>query len=231
MMLRSVGTSLGILGALALPAALTAQSVVLDEGTFTVFLEGREIGTESFRIHRDGMGAEAVLVATAEVRLAAAGGAVAMRPSLRTGPEMIPQAYENKISGARTAHVTGWLDGNRFVTRVTSPEGESQKEYRANVQTVVLEENVAYLYYFTAQRVSEPGTTLSVLAPATGGQYRLQVISARVEPFRLGREQLEVRHVRLEGPDQAHEVWLDDQGRVLRVEIPERGYRAERVPS
>jgi hypothetical protein len=57
------------------------------------------------------------------------------------------------------------------------------------------------------------------------------VVSSRVEPFLLGREQLDVRHVRLEGGERIHEVWLDDQGRVLRVEVPSRGYRAEREAS
>lgn len=230
MTLRSIVTvSLALLAA---PAAsdVLAQSVVLDEGRFTIFLEGREAGSESFRILRDGAGADAVIVATAEVQRNEAGGSVEMRPSLRTGTDMVPQAYENKISGARVAQVSGWLDGNRFVARVSSEAGESQKEYRANAQTVVLETGVAYLYYFTAHNVDEVGATLSVVAPSSGDQYRLSVISADVEPFRFGREQLDVRHVRLEGPDQLHEIWLDDQGRVLRVEIPSRGYRAERVP-
>lgn len=216
--------------ALAAPSA-EAQSVVLDEGRFTVFLDGREVGTESFRIHRDGMGNEANLVATAEIQLRTDDGTTEMRPSLRTGASMVPQAYENKISGTQVAQVNGWLDGNRFVARVASQEGESQKEYRANTSTVILEENVAYLYYFAGALTREGGSTLSVVVPASGAQYRLQVLSSAVEPFRLGREQLEVRHVRLEGPDQLHEVWFDEQGRVMRVEIPSRGYRAERTPS
>jgi hypothetical protein len=212
-------------------APLSAQSVVLDEGRFTVFIDGREAGSESFRIHRDGSGPEAVLVATAEVRLQAEGGTIEMRPSLRTGPDMVPQAYENKVSGARTAQVSGWLDGNRFVARTASAEGESQKEFRAGASTVVLEDRVAYLYYFTARGVQEAGGSLMVVSPMSGEQYRLQVLSIEVEPYRLGREQLEARHVRLEGPNGVHELWLDDQDRVLRVEIPHRSFRAERDAS
>lgn len=224
-----------LIAALLVPALVTqparGQSVVLDEGRFTVFLDGREAGSESFRILRDGMGNDANVVATAEVQLRTGEGTTEMRPSLRTGSSMVPEAYENKISGARVAQVSAWLEGGRFVARVSSEEGESQKEYRANASTVVLEDHVAYLYYFAGAHTRENGATLSVVAPATGGQYRLRVLSSAVEPYRLGREQLEVRHVRLEGPEQVHEVWFDDQGRVMRVEIPSRGYRAERVPS
>ncbi len=222
-----------VLPALLLVSASTlhAQSVVLDEGRFNVFLDGREAGTESFRILRDGMGADASLVATAEVQIRTADGTTEMRPSLQADPRMVPQAYENKISGARVAQVSGWLEGNRFVARVSSEEGESQKEYRASTSTVILEDHVAYLYYFAGTHTQESGGQLAVVSPASGEQYRLRVLSVAVEPFRFGREQLEVRHVRLEGPDQVHEVWFDDQGRVLRVEIPARGYRAERVPA
>lgn len=216
---------------LTAPAPALAQSVVLDEGRFTVFIDGREAGSESFRIHRDGSGSAAVLVATAEIRLQHEGGTTEMRPSLRTGPDMTPQAYENKVSGARTAQVSGWLDGNRFVVRTASAEGESQKEFRAGSSTVVLEDRVAYLYYFTARAIEEAGSSLMVVSPTSGAQYRLQVISVEVEPYRLGREQLDARHVRLEGPESVHELWLDDQGRVLRVEIPDRAFRAERQAS
>jgi hypothetical protein len=230
MTLRTSVSLLSALLLLAVPATAPGQSVVLDEGRFTIFLDGHEAGTEAFRIHRDGMGVDAVLVATAEIRITRDGGTTEMRPSLRTGTDMIPQAYENKISGVRTAQVSGWLEGNRFVARVASEAGESQREYRATTSTVLLEDDVAYLYYFTSRAVQQAGGTLSVVAPASGEQYRLQVVSAEIEPFRFGREQLEVRHVRLQGPDREHEVWLDDQGRVLRVEIPGRNFRAERVP-
>lgn len=230
-MFRSGISLLPLLFVLTAPTALQAQSVVLDEGTFIIYQDGREVGSESFRIHRDGMGADAALVATADVRITREGGLTEMRPSLRTGAEMVPQAYENKISGARVAQVTGWLDGNRFVARVTSEAGESQKEYRASTRTLILEDDVAYLYYFASRSSQEPGGTFAVVAPTSGEQYSLKVLSSEVEPFRFGREQLEVRHVRLEGPQRVHDIWLDDQGRVMRVEIPGRGYRAERAPS
>lgn len=211
-------------------ATASAQAAVLDEGTFNVFLQGREVGTETFRIQRSGMGDDARIVAVGNVALETPSGRLTMAPNIRASTDLAPQAYTNEIAGAREARVSGVVEGGRFTTRVTSPAGESQREFRVGSGTVLLEQDVAYLYYFLSRQVEEGGT-LAVIVPSTGEQVRFQVVSSRVEPFRLGREQLDVRHVRLEGGERIHEVWLDDQGRVLRVEIPSRAYRAERVGS
>jgi hypothetical protein len=194
-------------------------------------MQGREVGTETFRIQRSGMGDDARIVAVGNITIETSSGRITMSPNIRAAPDLTPRAFTNEITGAREAQVSGVLEGNRFVTRVRSPAGEAQREFRAGEGTVVLEQDVAYLYYFLARLVEQEGGTLTAIVPSTGDQQRLQVASAPVEPFQLGREQLQVRHVRLEGGERLHEVWLDDQGRVLRVEIPSRGYRAERNPS
>ncbi len=219
-----------VLAALA-PAQAASQAAVLDEGSFTLFLDGSDAGTERFTIQRQGVGDDARILATAEIEIRRDGETTQMRPVLQATPALAPSAYNNDMTGASTAKVAGFLQGNRFVSRTTSQEGESQKEFRAGPGTVILERDVAFLYYFVSKLAEKPGADLMVIEPLSGAQYRLKVASAEVEPFRLGREQLQVRHVRLEGGDRLHEVWLDDQGRVLRVEIPSRGYRAERTPN
>ena len=225
---RQVGWLLTTFALLA-PIALTGQAVVLDEGRFAVFVEGREVGSESFTIQRGGSGADARILSTAVIQLESDGGVVEMRPMLDASTDLVARVFENKISGSRAAQVNGFVNGGRFVSRVTSEDGEMQREYRFGAGAVLLEEDVAHLYYFISSRATTPGSTLSAIVPSTGQQLRLSVVSSEVEPFRLGREQLDARHVRLEGADVRHDVWLDDQGRVLRVEVPERGYRAERI--
>lgn len=219
------------LAAALAPTGVVAQAAVLDEGRFTLFVDGREAGSETFRIQRTGTGDEVRIVGTSTVHLERADGTHDMVPIIETGGDLTPVNYSNKISGARTAQVSGRAEAGRFVARVTSEEGESQREFRAGAGTVVLERDVAALYYFTARLVEEAGGTITAILPATGEQLRLRVASSEVEPFRFGRETLDVRHVRLEGGDEVHNLWLDDQGRVLRVEISSRNYRAERDPA
>jgi hypothetical protein len=218
------------LAALA-PTGVVAQAAVLDEGRFTLFVDGREAGSETFRIQRTGTGDEVRIVGSATVHLERTDGTHDLVPIIETGPDLTPVRYSNKMSGAQTAEVSGRADGGRFVVRVTSEEGESQREFRAGPGTVVLERDVASLYYFTARLVEQAGGTITAILPGSGEQLRLRVASSEVEPFRYGRETLEVRHVRLEAGAEIHDLWLDDQGRVLRVEVSSRNYRAERDPA
>lgn len=105
-----------------------------------------------------------------------------------------------------------------------------QREYRASDRTAVLEEHVSHQYFLVAQFIDAGGGPVMILSPAEGRQGRLELVSTESEPFRLGNEVLEARHLRLQGGGSVRDVWIDDQGRVLRVEIPAAGFRAERIP-
>ena len=48
------------------------------------------------------------------------------------------------------------------------------------------------------------------------------------EEVRVGTNLIQGRHFRLEGGEASRDLWFDAQGRILRVEIPSRGYTAER---
>ncbi len=219
-----------VVGALSVggssPETLHAQDVVLDEGRFTLFIEGREAGSESFEIHRLGMGQSARIVATATVSL----GGTEMRPTLEASPDFRVTGYQNRVTGAREADLSVVLNGRRYVSRMSSAEGEVQREYRAAPRTTVLENRVSHQYYFLAQFIDGGSGPMLALSPVDGEQARLEVVSTETEPFRLGDQQLDARHIRLQGGGELRELWIDDQGRVLRVEIPAIGFRAERLP-
>lgn len=207
-------------------SAASAQNVTLDEGRFALFVDGRESGSEAFSIHRVGMGDDARILATATVSV----DGIQMRPTLEARPDFVVTSYQNELTGTRSADLSVVLNGTRYVSRMNSPDGELQREYRASARTAVLEDRVSHQYYFVARFVDGGSGPIVVLMPADGEQARLEVVSIETEPFRLGDQQLQARHVRLQGGGAVHDVWIDDQGRVLRVEIPARGFRAERLP-
>ena len=207
-------------------AALSAQDVVLDEGRFALFIEGREVGSESFSIHRLGMGASARILATATVALEGS----EMRPTLEARPDFVVTAYQNEVTGARAGELSVVLNGNRYVSRVSSADGEVQREYRAAPRTAVLENRVSHHYFFVARFIDSGTGPIVALSPLDGAQARLEVVTSEAEPFQLGGESVSARHVRLQGGGEMRELWIDDQGRVLRVEIPALGFRAERLP-
>lgn len=207
--------------------AISGQNVTLDEGRFALFLGGREVGTETFTIHRVGMGDAARILASATISF----DGVELRPALETRPDFVITRYQNELTGSRSAELSVVLNGNRYVSRMSAPEGDLQREYRAAPRTAVLENYVSHQYYFLARFADEGSTPIVVLVPAEGEQARLEVVSSESEPFRLGDEQLQARHLRLQGGGVIRDLWIDDQGRVLRVELPGLDFRAERLPS
>ena len=99
---------LGMAVAAGLAAPASAQTVRLDEGTFRILVNGREVGTETFSLRQNGTGADAVVIAqgkvildsnetTANVQLAGAGLRVV--------------AYDVELSGADARRIWWTLTG------------------------------------------------------------------------------------------------------------------------
>ncbi|HZD06304.1 MAG TPA: DUF6134 family protein [Longimicrobiales bacterium] len=209
------------------PGAGAAQSVVLDEGTFTVFLADREAGTESFAIRREGAGADATLVADAVVSL---GGAHAseMRSALRTRGDRSLLVYQNEIEGADVTFVSLDASGRHLVARIRSTAGERERELRSREGMVLLDRWVAHQYWFLAARTDREGMVIPVVDPHTGREIRMEVASVAAETVEVGAQRVQARHVRLVSGSDSRDVWFDGQGRVLRVEVPAQEYRAVR---
>ena len=92
---------------------------------------------------------------------------------------------------------------------------------------VVLDEGVAHHYYFLAQRTH--AGRVPVIIPRETKQVMATVSSPGEERVTVGGAQVSLFHlvVRPTGGPEAH-VWVDALGRVIKVEIPARAYRAER---
>jgi hypothetical protein len=56
----------------------------------------------------------------------------------------------------------------------------------------------------------------------------MTLTSLGIAEIRVGATPVRARHFRLEGGPRSREIWFDDQGRVLRVEIPALGFVADR---
>ena len=119
--------------------------------------------------------------------------------------------------------------GNRFVALIRTTAGEQEREFRAREGAVLLEENVAHQYYFAVSLADEPGEGVPVVDPRGSDQPRLEVVSASAEALRVGAQTVEARHIRMTLSGVERSVWVDRDGRVLRVEVPSTGYRAERT--
>lgn len=216
--------------ALALTAAgalspLQAQVVPLDDAVFVLYRQGAVIGEEHVTLHRMGLGQAARIIGQSEVRMQ---DGSEMRPRVEASPEMRPTTYQNKFTGAESGEVILSRSGRRLVARTQTASGESQREFRISDRTVILEAEVVLLYYLLRPWAGTPDAELMALDPRTGEQRSLTVRHAGSERMRMGRLTVIAEHVRLEGDDGVREVWFDDEGRVIRVEVPATGFSAER---
>ena len=221
MLLAGAVTSAATL--LALP--LHAQNVLLDEGTFAVFLDDREAGTETFSIRRMGAGVDTRILANAMVEL----DRRQMRPLLESNPQAGLTRYEVKVSGDEVAEVSVVSAGNRFVALIRTTAGEQEREFRARPGAVLLEENVAHQYWFAVSQLAVVGDAVPVVDPRGTEQPRLELLAVGEEAVRIAGQTIDARRLRMSLSGVERTVWVDREGRVLRVEVPSTGYRAERT--
>ncbi|HUF49413.1 MAG TPA: hypothetical protein VMN60_01185 [Longimicrobiales bacterium] len=224
MKLRSwvVAVSAAVLSA----AALQAQTVTLDEGTFRVLVGGREVGLETFSIRQSGTGADAFVIVQGKVVLEA-GSEYSADLQLASG--LRPIAYDVEVRGGDARRINARVSGSRASARTVSAAGETMREYLVSEGALLLDDGVAHHYFFLAQRLPAGGTT-AIVIPRESRQVQATVTVAGEESISAGGQTVRARKlvVTLAGGDVRH-VWVDAQNRVLRVEVPAKNYTAVRT--
>ena len=213
-----------------MPSVTAGQSLIVDEGSFEITIAGRLAGTEDFVIRRSGSGLNSQTIATAEITIAVPEGRSDLRPALQmVGGGMTVSAYQMKLSGTREEEVFVTVAPDRFLLRLRSERGEQERELRAAPGTLVLDTDVAHQHYFLSQRLLATGRSLPVIVPRQGEQYEVRVVSSDREPLQIAGQAIESRHLRLLVGQEEREVWIDSEGRVLRVTDSSSGYTAVRT--
>jgi hypothetical protein len=214
---------------LAAPAA--AQTVTLDEGSFRISVAGREVGTEVFSIRQNGSGENAVIIAVGRVVLDGDKGPQQLSSELQVaGNTLRPAAYEVKVQGAGAEQIKGRVVGGRFSAQIVSPAGEMMREYLAGDGAVVADEGVAHQYYFLARRADARSARVPVIIPRLNRQVVAQVAFGGADKIAIAGRSYEAQKYTISAAGTpTREVWTDAEGRVLRLEVPERKFVAQRV--
>jgi len=212
-------------------AAGADAQTALDEGSFRLLIGGREVGRETFSIRRAGSGPDAVIIAQGRVSLDAGPSPEEVTTKLEvSGVALRPTAYELNVRGEEPRRILGQVVGGRVSARIISPGGEALREYLASEGAVLVDETVAHHYYFLARRLDAAPLRLPLLVPRLSRQVSAQLSLVGVESVTVGDARIEARHAIVEAPGSpARHFWVDHAGRVLRVEIPDRNYVAERT--
>src|SRR5690606_15633743 len=219
-----------LLSVLWFPPTALGQAAI-DEGAFRLLIGGREVGRETFSIRRAGTGPDAVIIAQGRVSLDAAPTPEEVATKLEvSGAALRPAAYELTVRGAEARRILGQVVGGRVSARIIMPGGEAMREYLASEGAVLVDEGVAHHYYFLARRLDGAPFRVPLLVPRLSRQVSARVSPAGVETVTVGDARVRARHAIVEAPGSpTRHFWVDDAGRVLRLEIPDRSYVAERI--
>jgi len=226
------GVVLWALCGLAAPGPATAQQEgQLDGGTFEHSVGGGFAGTETFAVRRQGEGVVAVGRVTRE------GGPEALRAlevGLRLDGVGRPVRYELHTREGPPLHVVANRTGSRLRVTTTAEEGERFTEFLAGERLLVLEREIAHHYYNLAhllRAAPDPRSMdLEVLLPSEGRTVPLRV--RRISRDTLTFQTTPVSTTRYELSVGAEEtlLWVaSEDGRIMRVAIPGRGWQAARV--
>lgn len=219
--------ALGFVAPLASTSLGSAQTSVVDEGSFRISVRGSTIGTESFTIRRSGAGANRTTVA--QGRLILDSGEQTRTVIQFRGSELRPTAYQIEVTGASRQSITGRIAGNRFRATIVSSTGEQMREYLVDRTAAIVDDGLAHQHYFVAA-ASDGASSISVILPRQSRQVDARIGDRATETLSIGGRQLTARRmvVQIPGLDD-RTVWVDAQNRVLRVRIPAQELTAERT--
>lgn len=210
------------------PARAVAQDPnLVDQGRYDIRLGDRATGTETFAIRRQGEG----YLAVGRVQLEGSGAWLrSSEVFLRTDGSFAPLRYrfESLVTGdARTVDFA--RSGTRIRISTSSDEGERVNELLARPGQVLLQPGIAQHYYFVVRRLAAGARELTAVIPGEGREAPIRLMDASDTTLEIGGVSVAARRWELTVDGTTHLVWSDGaDGRILRVEIPDRGWRSER---
>ena len=215
-----------LVAAFASPARAQGAGRTIDEGTFVITRNGAVVGRESFRIVRAPSASGDVFRATAQLAL----GDQRVVPSLSADSMGAPLSYDVAVQeGAdRQVRLQGRARPGRFSAMLRTRDGESTKEYVVPSSVVVLDDDISHQLYFVTMSGRRSGP-LTILDPRSNQQIAAVLESRGQATVEIAGKSVSAQHFVLSAVGLARrEFWVDDNGRVLKVAVPERGVTALR---
>jgi hypothetical protein len=211
--------------AIAFGSPLSSQVATLDEGSFTITVNGERVGREDFRIRSTPGSSGPEVVATANVSYASR----RVLPQMRGDSAGAPSQYvvEVKDGPVTNERVDGMVARGRVSSRVKNGRGESANEFVVSQGALVIDDEVFHQYYFITSR--HRVGPVSVIVPRRNTQVTMRVTAAGSEKLTIGGTTLDAQRYTVADPGGAdREVWADAAGRLLKVAIPSKGVVALR---
>ncbi|HEX9562700.1 MAG TPA: hypothetical protein VF981_01965 [Gemmatimonadaceae bacterium] len=196
---------------------------VTDEGSFTITIGGRTAGRENYRISAVARGTGTEFRAKAD----AAFGDRKVSPELRTDAAGAAIEYVVTRTGEGAEVWNGVIARGRLSARITNARGPSAREFIVPPGSAILDDDLFHQHYFIARRTHDG--RVPVIVPHRNMQTVVKVSTVGTETLQVGTRELTATHLRFDESSGEHrDVWVDTEGRVLKVEIPARRLVAAR---
>ena len=220
--------------ALALLQGSPAGSLI-DEGVLIVRIDTLEVARESFRLSRGRLSrGDTGWVLASTIRYDRARPVIVLAPILEVNRDTMPATLQYDVADPRQpSRILGELGRGRFTIRLVARATERAREFATGPRTVVVDDSVFAPYIFAAWRAAASGDVTAIF-PRALRRETVQVRDLGQASTTLNRDPARLRHITIGGGSRGEEtlhVWLDDAGRLMKVEIPSRHLIAERLPS
>jgi hypothetical protein len=213
------------LAAVPSPAAAQEPGRILDEGVFLITRNGAPAGTETFRIVRVGDGT-GNLRATARQTV----GERRITSSLTTDSTGVPLAYQLNVFDGKTPVVRLQGQGRPGRLSVVSSDGqrnESMREYVVTAgATAIVDDPLVHEFYFLP--LLHRTTPVRLIAPWAGRQTNVTVVAGGMENVQVAGHSTTAVHYTVGSGADKRDLWVDNQGRLLRLSVPAQQLTAVR---
>ena len=218
-------------------ALLQAPGTPVDEGVFVVRVDTLEVARESFRLShgRVSRGEPGWTLATT-IRYDRRRPVIVLAPILEVNSDTMPAALQYDVADPQQpSRILGELGRGRFTVRLVARATERAREFATGQRAVVLDDSVFAPYVFAAWRAASGGegggaTELTALFPRALRRDVVQVRDLGPASTTLNRDPARLRHITVSGAGPTVHLWLDD-GRPMKLEVPDRHLIVERVAS
>lgn len=207
---------------IAAPRLTSAQTTLVDEGSFTVTRAGRT-GREDFRIVRVATASAVTLVGTGTAVNGTSRAVSVLRAD--TGGAPIDYQLEGREANEVRERVTIQATRDRLAARSQSVRGESAREYFIRPGMVIFDDQFAHGYYFLTLQGRD---AVTAVLPRRNELAQLHVLPKGDDPVEIAGTRVTAKHYVVSDGSGDRQLWLDAAGRVLRVEAPSLAFVAVR---
>src|SRR3989449_6039117 len=156
---------------------------------------------------------------------------IVLAPILEVNADTMPATLQYDVADPRQpSRILGELGRGRFTVRLVARATERAREFPTGQRAVVLDDSVFAPYVFAAWRASSDPASLTAIFPRGLRRQAVQIRDLGLASTTLNRDPARLRHITVGGEGQdAVNLWLDEAGRLMKVEIPSRHLSAERL--